>query len=48
MGNELKGLDDSTENELEEVQERVARLVGGRGDSRGGKRRRRRVIVGDV
>ena len=46
MGKELKGLDDSAENETEEVRERVARLVGG-GDSRGGKRRRRRFVVGD-
>ena len=33
LGKELKGLDDSTENELEEVREWVARLVRGRGDS---------------
>ena len=47
MGKELKGLDDSAENETEEVRERVARLVGGRADSRRGKRRRGRVVVGD-
>ena len=47
MGKELKGLDDSAENEPEEVRERVARLVGGRADSRSGKRRRGRVVVGD-
>ena len=47
MGKELKGLDDSAKHELEEVRERVARLVGGGGDSRGRKRRRRRVVVGD-
>ena len=33
LGKKLKGLDDSTKNESEEVRERVARLVGGRGDS---------------
>nr|POE55633.1 hypothetical protein CFP56_44740 [Quercus suber] len=42
LGKELKGLDDSAKYKLEEVRERVARLVGGGGDSRGGKRRRRR------
>ena len=42
MGKELKGLDDSTKHEPEEVQERVARLVGGGGDSWGRKRRRQR------
>ena len=47
MGKELKGLDDSAKNKPEEVRERVARLVGGRGDSRGGKRRKRKVIIGD-
>ena len=47
MGKELKGLDDSAKHEPEEVWERVARLVGGGGDSWGRKRRRRRVIVGD-
>ena len=47
MGKELKGLDDSAKNEPEEVREWVARLVGGRGDSRRGKRRRQRVIIGE-
>ena len=42
MGKELKGLDDSAKHKSEEVRERVARLVGGGGDSRGEKRRRRR------
>ena len=46
MGKELKGLDDSAKHESEEVRERVARLVGG-GDSWGGKRKRRRFVVGD-
>ena len=47
MGKELKGLDNSAKHQLEEVQEWVARLVGGGGDSRGRKRRRRRVIIRD-
>ena len=42
MGKELKGLDNSTKHEPEEVQEWVVRLVGGGGDSRGGKRRRQK------
>ena len=47
MGKELKGLDDSAKHESEEVRERVARLVGGGGDSQSGKRRRWRVVVED-
>ena len=47
MGKKLKGLDNSAENEPKEVLEQVARLVEGKGDSRGGKRRRRRVVIGD-
>ena len=47
MGKELKGLDNSAKHELEEVREWIARLVGGGRDSRGRKRRRRRVVVGD-
>ena len=47
MGKELKGLDNSAKHQPEEVQERVARLVGGGGDSRGRKRRRRRVVIRD-
>ena len=47
MGKELKGLDNSAKHELEEVREWVARLVGGGQDSRGRKRRTRRVVIGD-